>query len=68
MLCLRHRPAELGFVLRELCVDILLELAALDDVLAIALEEVIDRFDADANRSRQLVFVEILEGKAAGDA
>ncbi|HEY6442887.1 MAG TPA: hypothetical protein VIY66_06055 [Candidatus Acidoferrales bacterium] len=54
--------------MRELCVDILLELAALDDVLAIALEEVIDRFDADANRSRQLVFVEILEGKAAGDA
>jgi hypothetical protein len=39
---LRHAGAELGFVLRELRVDILFELVPLDNVLAIALQEVVD--------------------------
>ena len=54
---------ELRLQLRQLCVYFFLRFAALDDLFAVAAEEVIDCFDTDADGSRGLVFVEILEAE-----
>ena len=47
----------------ELGFDISFDLPPLDDVLAIAAQEVVDGFDPDADGAGRLVLVEILEGE-----
>src|SRR5580704_5529577 len=52
---------QLRFKRCELRLDILLGLTLANDLLAIAAQEIVDGFHSNANRSRWLVFVEILK-------
>src|SRR5580692_2870128 len=52
---------QLRFKRCELRFDILLGLALANNFLAIAAQEIVDGFHSNANRSRWLVFVEILK-------
>ena len=45
----------------QLRFDVTFELAPLDNVFPIAVEEVIDGLDANADRARRLVLVEVVE-------
>src|SRR5580658_1257427 len=55
--------SELFFQSCQLRFDLFARLALLDDLLAIAAQEVINGFHADPDRARGLVFVEILKAE-----
>src|SRR6185437_12830414 len=55
--------AELGFELLELGLDGRHLVLVADDVLAVALQEVADGLDADADRTGGLVLVDVLEAE-----
>src|SRR5262252_7723538 len=61
----RHSPAgpQLPLVFGELLFDLVLSDAALDDVLSVPLEEVVDRLDANPDGARRLVLIQILEAE-----
>src|ERR1700722_1549272 len=46
---------------RKLSLDVHFQAATLDDVLAIPAQEIVDGLDADANRPRRLILIQILE-------
>src|SRR5258707_5534043 len=68
---LRHRGfrlrqqlfAQLSLVIRQLLLYVLGYLRLLDQILAIAPQEIVNGFDADSDGARRLVLIQVLECK-----